>query len=143
MKDNVSFRENGQRATQANSLGWFLLTWRQGDLANAGLILNSTSADSPAYAVMSFLLDESRTPEQLLAALPAELYPVGQLAIGERHLKRGEFDSARFAFDAAIQAVDNNPARNWDVNRDHDVRTVALSRLTEIKQLQKEREVPP
>jgi hypothetical protein len=132
LKDMNDFAQKEQDATEANALGWFLLSWKQGNLTAAREIRDRTRADAPAHAVMSFLTDDSRTPQQLIAAIPPGLQYVGQLAIGERYFKRNEVDAARTAFTAAVQAIDNDPNQNWDVNRKTDVRTIARARLDEI-----------
>jgi hypothetical protein len=132
LKDLRDFTEKSQDATRANGLGWFLIAWRHDDLAAAQDIFQHTDAGTHAHALMSFLLDTDRSPEQLLAAVTIDLHPVAQLVIGERHLKRGEFREARGAFNAAIAAVDNDPGRTANVIRNSDIRALAEARLEHI-----------
>ncbi len=90
-------------AQHESALRWFLLEWQANRLETARQIQDMLDPASPEYAAMSFLLDESRSPQQLQAILPSNAAPLVLFVTGERHLKAGRLPQARAAFEQYVQ----------------------------------------
>ncbi|MBP7935848.1 MAG: serine/threonine protein kinase [Phycisphaerae bacterium] len=82
-----------------DELGYFLLEWHAGRKDAAEAIQGSMPKDSPEYAVTEFLLDESRSVEDLRAQAPQIGESLVLFAVGERHMKAGRWAQARTAFE--------------------------------------------
>ncbi|MDM8005422.1 MAG: serine/threonine-protein kinase [Phycisphaerae bacterium] len=89
----------GQAAanTGQHLLGYFLLEWHAGHIDAAREIQRQIPRESPEFAVAAFLLDDG-VSEGDLRATPKIGESLVLFAVGERHLKAGEWDEAKEAF---------------------------------------------
>lgn len=96
---------HAQRELQNEALAWFLLEWRAGHLTSAQHVAarGGSGSTHPAQQVMSFLLDDCITAEQLRASMPADQQGLASYAIGERLLKQGNVQQARTAFERSLR----------------------------------------
>src|SRR5262249_1685768 len=122
--DELKFIQQSVSGISSNSLGWFLLNWRDGHLEEAREIAGHAQPASPQQAIMSFLLADDRSPDgpaKLISSLPPGVQPIGYFAIGERHLKDGQIGKARTAFETAILEARKNPLFQIDLLRMSDM----------------------
>lgn len=108
---DLGLAEFQRDALRLQNLAWFLLEWEGGRLDRAREHQSKSPADSPERVAMSFLLDASYTPDQLLADLPEDARCLAYFAIGERYAQSGSKREAVAAFESSIAA--SKPKQMW------------------------------
>lgn len=101
-------RDRNALLARSQSMGWFLLEWREGRLGRAAQIRNSLPAESPESIAMAFLLDEKASLDQLLASMPAGEHPLAYFVAGERALRSGASQQAIKYFGQCLGAPGND-----------------------------------
>ena len=105
------FHQQAQAALRQQALGWFLLEWAEDRPELARSLAADQIRGSPEQIVMSFLLDDGYSEEQLLRDLPAEARALGYFAAGERHRKAGRTQEALACLQASVASA--TPRYEW------------------------------
>lgn len=107
------------RATlRTQVFGWFLVEWEAGRTARAAELLGEVPAAAPEHAAMRFLLDDSRSPDDLRRRLGVEQSGLAAFAVGISAWREGRLDDARASFEDCCTA----PGGAW-------IRAAAQARL--------------